>query len=296
LGINKLNGKVIQINIVVCVKQVPNNKTISYNIETNSVQNLSYVMNSRDEVAVEEALRIKNMASQGNVWVVTVGPPRTEEVLRKCLAMGADKATHIWDATFEGVDAYALSVILAKAISKLDYDLVLCGSKSDDEGNGFVGACIAEILRIPYVSGIIKLEIFPTNKKAVAHKRLEKGDSEVVKCPIPAVLAVDKGLNQPRYVSIRKQKAALESEIIKLDASSLKIESEIIKPMTKYLAVSQPKPRLKKGFTIDSSLPADERMNLILSGGFKKKEQIIEKKPRELAFELMKFLVDNRII
>lgn len=247
-------------------------------------------------MAVEEAVRIKNRMGQGNVWVVTVGPPRAEKVLRRCLAMGTDKAIHIWDAAFESIDAYTVSVILAKAISKLDYDLILCGLKSDDEGNSFVGACIAELLKIPYVSGIIKLEILPINKKVVVQRRLERGNREVVECPIPAVLAVDKGLNRPRYVSIRREKAMSERDITKLNVALLNIKPGSIKPMTKYLAFSQPKPRLKKGFTIDSSLPASERISLILSGGFKKRESTIEKKPRESASELIKFLTKNRII
>lgn len=247
-------------------------------------------------MAVEEAIRIKDRMGQGNVLVVTVGPPRAEKVLRRCLAMGADKAIHIWDATFENIDAYNVSVILAEAISKLDYDLVLCGLKSDDEGNSFVGACIAELLKIPYVSGIVKLEILPTNKEVSVQRRLERGNIEVVECPLPAVLAVDKGLNQPRYVSIRRQIAAHERDITKLDAAALNIRSESIKSVTKYLAISQPKPRLKKGFIIDSSLDAFERIDLILSGGFQKKGRTIEKTPRESASELIEFLTSNRII
>jgi electron transfer flavoprotein beta subunit len=283
-------------NIVVCVKQVPDNKLLSYDINTNSIQNLYYVINSRDEVAVEEAIRIKSKMGYGNVWVVTVGPPRAERVLRRCLAIGADKAIHIYDSAFENIDAYGVSVVLAKAISTLDYSLVLCGLKSDDEGNSFVGACIAELLGIPYVSGVVKLEIFPVNNKVSVYRRLEKGDMEVVESPLPAVLAVERGMNQPRYVSIYKQMSALNREIIKLDATALNINLDSIKPMTKCLAISQPRPRLKKGFTIDSSLEASERINLILSGGFQKKERIIEKRPRESASELIKFLIDNKII
>ena len=115
-------------NIIVCVKQVLDNETVSYDIETGSVQNLSYVINACDKVAMEEAIKIKERSRQGQVTALTVGPPRAEEVLKRCQAMGADRVIRLWDDIFEGIDARSVSIILARVLSKLDYDLILCGT------------------------------------------------------------------------------------------------------------------------------------------------------------------------
>jgi electron transfer flavoprotein beta subunit len=283
-------------NIIVCVKQVSDTGTVSYDIETGSVQNLSYVINSCDKVAMEEAITIKEKMRRGEVTALTVGPPRAEEILKRCQAMGADRVIRLWDNIFEDIDAHSVSIILARVISKLDYDLVLCGTSSDDECNSFVGACTAELLNIPYVSRVVKLEISSLTNKAVCSRALERGDREVVECPLPALLAVDKRLNKPRYVSIKRTKTKLRN-YSKLDSSSIESGPENIKPMTRCLAISQPKPRLKKGFTIDSNLPASERMKLILSGGLEKKEEkIINKPPEKSASQLLEFLFNNRVI
>ena len=283
-------------NIVVCLKQVPDVRMITYDLNTDSLQNVSYVLNSRDIVAMEEAVRMKERQSGVSVSAVTVGPPDADALLRICLGMGADEAIRIWDPVFKEFDAYATSTVLCRFIRQLKHDLILCGSKSDDEESSFVGACIGEQLRMPFVSRVVKLEIPPGKCSVVVERRLERGDREIVECPTPAVLAVEKGLNEPRYVSLGKQRSALKIEIVTVDASRLALKPQDMKPMTKRLAFSQSKPRLKKGFIIDSSLPASERVALILSGGVRKTERIVEKRPPDLARELVDFLVKNRIV
>lgn len=282
-------------NIAVCLKPVPDGRLITYDLSTDSLQNVSYVLNSRDIVAMEEAVRIKERLS-GRVTAVSVGPPYADALLRTCLGMGADEAIRIWDPAFEEFDAYAISTVLSKLISKLKCDLVLCGSKSDDEESGFVGAGIAEQLRMPFISRIVKLEFHPEKCSVVVESRLERGDRSVLECPIPAVLAVEKVLNEPRYVSLGKQRSTLKIEIRTVGASELALEPADMELMTKRSAFSHVRPRLKKGFIIDSSLPSSERVALILSGGFKKTEKAVEKKPPDLARVLMDFLVKNRIV
>jgi len=282
-------------NIAVCLKPVPDVKLITYDLNTDSLQNVSYVPDSRDIVAMEEAIRIKERLS-GRVAGVVVGPPYADALLRTCLGMGADEAIRIWDPTFDEFDAYATSTVLARFMSKLNYDLVLCGSNSDDEESGFVGAGIAEQLGMPFLSRVVKLEVHPEKCSVVVERRLERGDRSVLTCPIPAVIGVEKGLNEPRYVSLGKQRSTLKIEIRKVGACELALERADVKPLTKHLAFSQVRPRLKKGFVIDSKLPASERVALILSGGLKKIEKIVEKKPQDLARELMDFLTKNRIV
>ncbi len=111
-------------NIAVCLKPVPDVRLITYDLSTDSLQNMSCVLDSRDIVAMEEAVRIKERLS-GRVTAVTVGPPCAEALLRTCLGMGADEAIRIWDPAFEEFDAYATSTILSRFMSKLKYDLIL---------------------------------------------------------------------------------------------------------------------------------------------------------------------------
>ena len=284
--------------VLACIKQIPDNMSLTYNVDTGKMENLSYVMNSTDEVAVEEAVRIKDKLGEVEVTVLTVGPPRAEDVLRRSLTRGADRAILLWDKLFENVSAHAVSVILAKAIRNSSYDIIFCGLGSGDEDNHFVGVHIANILDIPYISGVVRLEVTPDKKHVVIQRRLEKGERETVEISLPAVMGVDPNLNKPMYLSRRRLEAAARKPIIKQDAASLSIEPQDIKSMTTYLEFSQPKPRLKKGFTIDSSLPASERIGLILSGGGSKREKmrIMEKSPEESALALFNFLSEKDLL
>lgn len=190
-------------NIVVCVKQVPDTaaqiKVKEGQIDREGIQ---YVVNPYDEYAVEEALRIKDKFSEGKVTLVTCGPERAKEAIKSGLAMGGDEGAHLWDEAFAGSDPYAIASILAKALEKIDYDLILCGWKGVDEDHGQVGITLAELLNIPHVSFVVKLDIADDGSKAVAEKEIE-GGHEIVETTLPAVISAQKGLNEPRYASLK---------------------------------------------------------------------------------------------
>ena len=281
---------------IVCVKQVPDSTTVKFDIRTNSLENIHYIMDPIDEVAVSEAIRIREK-NGGEVTAVTLGPPRSGEVLRSCLKMGADQAIHLCDEAFDDLDVYSTSIVLSRVIAKRQYDLILCGNESMDEGNGFVGAGIAETLHLPLVRAVTRIDIFADTNTAILHRRLKGGDREIVESPLPAVFTVDSVLTKPLYPPLRTILAGLKKKIAKLDAEAIGIDVRDIEPMVVLLGISQPKPRLKKTTTIDSSLSPAERMKLITLGGVQQKSsKTIEKLPHAAAAEIVQFLIDNGII
>jgi len=282
--------------IVVCVKEIPDPTILKFNLETNTFENIRYIMDPVDEVAVSEAIRIRKR-SGGEVITISLGPPRTEEVLRTCLKMGVDEAIHISDEGLVNLDAYASSIVLAKMISKLQYDFILCGKESMDESSGFLGAGIAEWLNLPLVAAVTRLDIFADTRTARIHRRVKGGDREILESPLPAVFTVESSLCKPVYPPLRTILTGRKKNITKVDAKSLGIEPRSLEPTITVISISQPKPRLKKTATIDSKLPPHERIKLITAGGVGQKgSKTIEKPPQAAASEIIQFLIANGII
>jgi electron transfer flavoprotein beta subunit len=190
-------------NFIVCVKEVPDTET-HIEVRDGKVvdENIQYVLNPYDEFAVEEALKWQEHFS-GKVMLLSLGPERARESILKALAMGADEAYHLADEAFLGGDAYATAQALAAAIKKLgDYDVIFCGKQAVDDDYAAVGAMLAEMLNVPHVAVVTKLEIAEDGKSARAEREVE-GGKEVVETPLPAVFTAQKGLNEPRYPSFR---------------------------------------------------------------------------------------------
>ncbi len=165
---------------------------------------LSFVVNPYDEFAVEEALRIKERVGSGDVTVLSLRPhpaQKPEEALRTCLAMGADKAILLSDPAFEEGDSFSTALALAAALRRLSFDLVLCGKQTVDDDGGAVGIQVAELLGIPHVAVVNKLDVDAQARRIVAHRQIE-GGIEVVEAPLPALITCQKGLNEPRYPSL----------------------------------------------------------------------------------------------
>ncbi|TAK00401.1 MAG: electron transfer flavoprotein subunit beta/FixA family protein [Candidatus Manganitrophaceae bacterium] len=191
-------------NIAVCIKQVPASESkVKPSADGKDIDRtgLTYVVNPYDEFGVEEALRIKERLKTGQVTIVTLGPDKAAEALRTCLAVGADQAIHIKDPALEGGDAYTTALALAAALKRSPYDILFFGRQAIDDDNGAVGIHVADLMGLPHVAGINKLEIDAPAKKAVAHRQIE-GAIEVVEVSLPAIFTCQKGLNEPRYASL----------------------------------------------------------------------------------------------
>jgi electron transfer flavoprotein beta subunit len=291
--------------IVVCVKRVPDTEgPIAVDTAANDIKMgwLPYVLNPYDRLAVEEATLIRERCGGGGVTALCMGLPSATEVLRTCLAMGADRAILLCDPAFDNSDSYATGVILAKAIAvlKLSYDLVLCGARAVDTNTGLTGPTMAEILRLPLVTEVVKIDVHD-HEKAIVHKKLEAGDRAVVETPLPALLTVESGINKPRYLKLRAVLSASRKAIEQYDLKALSLlpdEVGLTGSKTRVIGIAPPKPRGKKLFTPDSSLSAAERMRLIMSGGIAQKASsgLLEGDPKTVASRFVQFLKEKKLI
>src|SRR5579884_197952 len=215
-------------NIAVCIKQVPASESkVKPSADGKDIDRtgLTYVVNPYDEFGVEEALRIKERLKTGQVTALTLGPDKAAEALRTCLAVGADQAIHIKDPAFEGGDGYTVAIALAAALKRASYDIIFFGRQAIDDDNGAVGIYVAEIMGLPHVAGINKLEIDPQTKKGVAHRQIE-GAIEVVDVRLPAIFTCQKGLNEPRYASLPGIMKAKQKPLTVLTLADLGLDAK----------------------------------------------------------------------
>jgi electron transfer flavoprotein beta subunit len=214
-------------NIVVCIKRVPETTEADIFIDKSGKDidksGLVFDLNEWDSYAIEEAILLKEKLG-GTVTVLSLGGEDTNESIRKCLAMGADDAFRLTDPAFQGSDGFATAKILAEAIRKIPYDLILTGTQAEDDGYGQVGVTLAELLGIPHGALINRIEV--QEKKIKAHRELEGGLEEVVELDLPAVLTIQTGINEPRYVSIMGIRKVAKKEIKVLGASDLNLKPE----------------------------------------------------------------------
>jgi electron transfer flavoprotein beta subunit len=191
------------VNIIVCLKQVPDTETqikIASDGKSIVTDDIKWVMNPYDEFGVEEALRLKEKFG-GEVTVVSLGPKRVTESIRTALAMGADKGILICDDALERSDSLAVAKALYAAIKDLEYDLIFTGQRGVDDDMGVVGANLAELLDIPQLSVIDKVEV-AEDEKSVKVNRPVEGGTLVIESSLPALITAQKGLNEPRYASL----------------------------------------------------------------------------------------------
>ena len=212
-------------NIVACVKQVPDTEAqIKVKGDGSGIDEggIKWVMNPYDEFGVEEALKLKEKLG-GEVTIVSVGPARAMETIRTALAMGAEKGIHIDDPALYTADAYATAEALAAAIKGAPYDIVFCGQRAIDDDSGQVGSILAELLGIPQVTMVTKLEIDGTAVKA---SRPIEGATMVVGTSLPCVITATKGLNEPRYASLPGIMKAKKKPVDVKNAAALSVSGE----------------------------------------------------------------------
>ena len=186
--------------IVVCVKQVPDATAVKRLDAAGALDRTGEgALNPTDVNAVEEALRLKE-AGDGEVVVLSVGPEKALESLRKALAMGADRAVLVSDDAAAGSDLVATSVVLAAALEREGADLVLFGQQSNDGDGAVLWAAVADRLRRPMVSQVAELTV---EGSSVTGKRQTEFGYDVIRLPLPAVVAVSDAINEPRYPSLK---------------------------------------------------------------------------------------------
>jgi electron transfer flavoprotein beta subunit len=215
------------LDIVVFVKRVPDTAEAEIAIDRTrkgiETSDLSFGINEWDSFAIEEAVLLKE-AHGGSVTAITVGPEDSDEVLRHCVALGADNAIRIDDPAMAGSDSYVTSVVLAAAIRQRPFDLVLTGMMASDDGDGQIGGNVAQLLGIPHAAQVTALEV--EGKLARVRRELEGGLEEKVDLQIPALLTVQTGINEPRYVPISGIRRAMRKEITLKSVADLGLSAD----------------------------------------------------------------------
>lgn len=207
-------------DIVVCVKQVPDTyseRRLDPGDKTLDRDAADGVINELDEYAIEEALRLAE-ANGGTVTVLTMGPEKASDSIRKALAMGADKAVHVVDGSLHGADAVQTSAALAAALTALDADLVLLGSESTDARMSVIPAMLAERLSLPQLTFASQVAV--DGSRISARRQTEHGH-ERVEATLPAVVSVVEKINEPRYPSFKGIMAAKKKELKTLRAADI---------------------------------------------------------------------------
>jgi electron transfer flavoprotein beta subunit len=209
------------VNIVVCIKQVPGTTKVNINPQTGTLMRdgVEAIVNPFDEYAIEEALRIKERIG-GTIKVITMGPPQAEEALKSAIALGADESFLISDRAFAGSDTWATSYTLAKGIQSLgDFQLIICGKQAIDGDTAQVGPGVAEMLGIPFVAWVRKVE--EISEKSIRVERLMEDGYEVVEMPLPGLITVVKEINVPRLASLKGKMRAKKNVSTLLNAEKL---------------------------------------------------------------------------
>jgi len=212
------------VNIVVCIKQVPETTEVRVDPETKALvrEGVASIVNPVDENALEAALQLRE-AHGGRVTVITMGPPQAEEALRHALAMGADEAILLTDAAFRGSDTLATSYTLAQAVRKLgEVDLILCGKQAIDGDTGQVGPGLAERLGAPQITFAIELEVGDGKLRA---RRVLDDFFEVIEVPLPVVVTVVKQINEARRPAMRNVLKAKRAQITKWSLADLEADA-----------------------------------------------------------------------
>jgi electron transfer flavoprotein beta subunit len=212
--------------ILVCVKRVPDTAENEIKIKSDGTDieqdDLVFSVNEWDNYAVEEAIQIRDKMG-GSVTVVTVGDEEAEEVLRREMAMGADNGILLSDDAFEGSDGRGVAAILKAEVEKSNYDLVLTGAQADD-GAAQVGGMLAAMLDWPYASLVNKIEAGDGGTITVG-REIEGGNQEMNQMPLPCVLSIQTGINEPRYVGIRGIRKVASVEIPTHGAADLGVNA-----------------------------------------------------------------------
>lgn len=276
--------------IALCVKPIPDPELVQFDIHKEKFSSLVWGIYSADLGAMEEALRIKERFP-AEISVFSVSPPYRDphdlDALQAAYFYGADRVVRLWDLGYEQVDGFTAGAILAEEIKDKGFDLIICGDKSGDTGDGYFGAVLAECLHLPLVTGVVNIEI--KKEQLILDKKLERGYRETYDTGMPAVVTVDESINNPRYVALLSK---AYQEGIKKEIENKKIMEQTIKNdlPNPCLKVSQWKPRTKGGKDI-SGLSMTDMMKM-LRGEKGDKKEIFSGPSRQVAQQISDTLIE----
>lgn len=214
--------------ILVCIKQVPDMESkFKLNGEGNWYDNsdLAWRMNEYDEYAVEQAVQLKEQVGDSDLTVLSIGPERVKEMMKKALAMGCDRGVHIADDEFFKKDSYEIASVIAEFAKDKGFDMIFTGMQSQDRASGQVGVLVAELLGLASITTIVGFAF--ESGRITAKRELEGGTKAIVKTNIPALVTCQLGLNTPRYPTLPNIMKAKKKELLSTPiAELLKVEGK----------------------------------------------------------------------
>ncbi len=212
--------------IAVCVKQVPAKDAplaIAENGRWIRESDIGFETNEPDGYALEEALRLKEKHG-GEVVAISMGPERVKQTIKEGLAKGADRGIHVVEDQFHALDPLGSARSLAAALRAENFDLILTGLQSDDQGFGQTGVLLAELLGLPHATIVMQIDVAEGRMRL--KRELEAGWFQWIELPLPAVLTIQSGINKPRYATLKGIMAAKKKEITSVPRESLGIPAE----------------------------------------------------------------------
>jgi electron transfer flavoprotein beta subunit len=251
-------------NIIVCIKQVPETTEVRINPETNTLirEGVKSIINPFDMYALEEGVRLKEKFG-GKSIVITMGPPQADAALREAISLGIDEAILLSDRAFAGSDTWATSYTLAQAIRKIGaFDLIICGKQASDGDTAQVGPGISAHLDIPQVTYVKKIE--EIKEKHLRVERMMEEGYEIIETPLPALLTVVKEINEPRLPSLKGLMRAKSAKITVWGQKDLDLDPQgigLCGSPTQVVKIFSPPARI--GGQILSGEPAEIAQKLV---------------------------------
>jgi electron transfer flavoprotein beta subunit len=252
------------LKIVVLVKLVPSSEArirIAGDGRSIDPADVEFLVSAYDEYAVEAALQLKERFG-GEVVAISAGPDKAAEMLRKsCLALGVDRAVLVRDPALDQTDTLGIARTLAAACRRETPDLILCGKLAIDQENAAVGPQVATLLDLPYVAVVSRLE--PVSESSfVVHREVE-GGMEEIEVALPAVLTTNKGLNEPRYASLKGIMTAKKKPLDIVDLAALGLEAPAVSPRAVLISLETPPLRADQGIIVQGESAAAKVAELV---------------------------------
>ncbi|MFC1945159.1 electron transfer flavoprotein subunit beta/FixA family protein [Chloroflexota bacterium] len=281
------------LKLVVCVKQIIDplmENQVGSSFETQSEEN--YSISNADKAAFELALKMQDKMG-ADIHLLSVGPERIIRGLRFCLARGGDHAIHIYQAEAMSYNAQAIAQVLADVISGIQPDLVFCGSGVKNGKKGLVPAFLTELLKLPQITGVVKLQVSSEENRVIANKKIPGGFLQIIESSLPVVVCADQGVNRLRFPDAHLM---IDSQQIHIERVE-KLYKEIYSPKIKLITESPPKPYPQKVFVVNGRMTVGQRLNHLLSSGLlKRKKRVLQGSLESMATELYEFLVDGKYV
>lgn len=274
--------------IVACLKLIADPDIIEFDLGTEELRNIHLVIDPIGNYILEEALALKEKHG-GEVIAVSAAPEAGDKILRDALLGGADRAIRLWGNGLQTLDTGLTSQIIKEGLEKIGFDLILCGTRSKDTGSGAMVSALANHLGIASVTGIIGLEI-EGGKQILAHKKMQKGMRETYTSGIPAIVGIEEGINEPRYVA-PFSRTYHEGMMKQVDLIEVSTNNLIGTELTKNLRYIQPRPRVKVGVNV-SALSMQEKLKL-MRGELGRKKEIFEGSAEEAAKKIFTMLKES---